>query len=195
MLIAEISGNTILNMGSYPDGTVIPSHKASYLKVVQGASAPSYNSNTEVLIGPSYAVSNGVVSTVWSVEEKDLETFRTAKLEALWTYAVAKMEAAVVPVSISGVAYDFGCDREARENIMGILQAISIGLPVDNPKYWSPRNAVSPVLCTHDELKTIGGSILVKKDVLMQTYFMHRAFLMSYSTISSIDAYDFTGGW
>jgi hypothetical protein len=195
MLIAEISGNTILNVTAYPDNTVIPSHKASYLKVVQGASQPTYNSNTETLTGPTFALANGVVSTVWEVTPLELENFRTDKLNALWTYTLNKIEEAVVPVTISGQSYDFGCDREARENIMGILQAITIGIPVDNPKYWSPRNAVTPVLCTHDELKTIGGSILAKKDAQMQVYFMHRAFLMSYDTLNEVDAYDFTGGW
>jgi hypothetical protein len=101
----------------------------------------------------------------------------------------------VATVTISGASYGFGCDRDSRENILGINTAIASGLPIPNPRPWMPKGAVTPVMCTHADLAAIGGALLARKDAVMQAYFAHKAAIKAMADVDAILSHDVTAGW
>ncbi|MFK5284172.1 hypothetical protein ACI3PL_31795, partial [Lacticaseibacillus paracasei] len=77
-------------------------------------------------------------------------------------------------------------------NIVGIIVAITAGIPIPNPTYWTPKGYPFPILVTHTELITVGGSILNKKNDLYGVYFTHKTNIMMTSDYDEIVAYDVT---
>lgn len=106
------------------------------------------------------------------------------------------LEESTVYVDISsGANTPFGCDTFSRENIIGINTAISIGLPVPNPRAWTPKGSLTPVDVTHQDFAIIGGAMIQKKDDLYQVYANHKSAIKALQTVEDVLSYDYTTGY
>ena len=124
-----------------------------------------------------------------------LEQAQTNKVQEAWGELETRLDSYAVTVAVNGVDYQWGCDKESRENIMGINTAIAVGLPVPNPRNWTPKGGLAPVSCTHSDLAAIGGALLAAKDAFMAVYFIHKAAIMTEDDLETVLAYDVTTGW
>jgi hypothetical protein len=105
------------------------------------------------------------------------------------------IESGVTLVTVSSVPYEFGTDAKSRENILAVISAISAGIPVPNPRPWTPKGSILPVMCSHDDLKAIGAALLTKTDALYQKYFTHKAAIAVLTTAADVMAYNVNTGW
>jgi hypothetical protein len=81
------------------------------------------------------------------------------------------------------------------ENVIGINTAILAGMPVPNPRSWTPKGSLFPIQVTYTDLAMIGGALLATKDAFMQVYLTHKALIMSETDAAAVAAYDVTAGW
>lgn len=125
----------------------------------------------------------------------DLNKAKENKIKLAWTEFERRYETAVVTIPVSAGTYSFGCDKETRDNILGINTAIAIGIPISNPRPWTPQGIVIPIDVTHADLALIGAAILSKKDELINTYFFHKAMISAQIDIMSVANYDYSTGW
>ena len=190
MTIALIENNIVIEYREL-NLTDIPEHKrAGWRPVINEEKTynPNYQNASRLII-----IESDKVLRTWEITNKPIEEVRATSLIELWNNTQLSIDSAEVVVSISGIDYTFGCDAESRENIMGINLAIVSGLPVPNPRTWKPRGIDIPVECTHQELLTIGGAVLAKKDDIMQNYFIKKAYLSDPArSIEEIAEYDIT---
>lgn len=100
-----------------------------------------------------------------------------------------------IPITSANTNCSFGCDKTTQDNIVGIIVAITSGIPITNPTYWTPKGYPFPILITHTELITVGGAILNKKNELFGVYFGHKTNIMMSSNYDVIAAYDVTTGY
>lgn len=190
MTIALVINNQIVEYREL-ELTDIPEHKRNnWLPVVNESVNynPEYQNIEKIVI-----IDSDKVRRTWQITAKSIDEVRATRLTELWNNVQLAIDAAEVTVTISGVDYQFGCDTESRENIMGINLAIVSGLPIPNPRTWKPRGINLPIECTHQELLLIGGATLARKDELMQTYFIKRAYINDPArTPQEIAEYDIT---
>lgn len=109
----------------------------------------------------------------------------------------SKIENSVVDILIESQndTCPFGCDKITQENIIGINVAIARNINVSNPTLWTPKGYFSPVEVTHDELATIGGQILNKKNDMYNVYFIHKSNIMSINNSFDLEKYDYSTGY
>jgi hypothetical protein len=192
--IARVANGTILEI---VPGDGVPIHKLAYMKPVVGEHPeyPTYDANVHVIEGPNYAITGNTVTRSWTVTSRDLEEVKAETIERAWSYMESQVEGGSVSVEISGNTHQFGTDRETRDNLVAVNSAISRGIPVDNPRYWTPKSSPTPIQVTHDDLATIGGAVMNKKDSMIQTYMFHKNMIAAQNSANSAYYYDFTTGY
>lgn len=119
---------------------------------------------------------------------------KLAKIKTIWDEMWYRLENYEVMVDIGGTNYNFGCDEETRENITGINVAIARGLPIPNPRQWTPRNSL-PINVSHNDLALIGETIMAQKDLFIYAYFTHKFAVNVLDTIEQIQLYNYKTGW
>jgi hypothetical protein len=124
-----------------------------------------------------------------------LAELKKHKVNQVWNEMYNRLENYAVEVSVNSVSYSWGCDRESRENIMGINTAINADILIPNPRAWTPKGALLPVECTHSDFIAIGGALLSAKDDFMQAYFIHKATIMMSDNANTVKTYDYSSGW
>ncbi len=82
---------------------------------------------------------------------------------------------APISFEVSGVVYDWGGDAAARENILGVVVLISAGVPIDNPRPWTPHRSMTPVMLSHVDLIGLGAALAARKDAL----YVHKKTVLS----------------
>jgi len=125
-----------------------------------------------------------------------LTSHRRRKTAEAWLHMEYRLDAIeTITVLIDGVPYQFGCDRETRENIIGLVAAINAGVPISNPRPWFPKGHLSSIMISHADVAAIGGALLAKKDACYGVYFTHKANIMALTDPAAIQAYDVTRGY
>lgn len=116
---------------------------------------------------------------------------------AAWSECVVRLEQASASVEINGVEYQYGCDAETRENIIGLNTAISVGVPIPSPRPYWPKGYVGEdgVPHTHTDFARIGGALLFRKDQFVQAYLMHKMTFMALEAPEDVLSYDLSTGW
>lgn len=126
----------------------------------------------------------------------DIEALKERKILQAFQIMSQKLEEAKVYVDISaGEAIAFACDTHSRENIIGVNAAITAGIPIDNPRYWTPSGNLMPILVSHADFALIGKAILDKKDALYTIYAGHKYYISTLEDAEDIAAYDASTGY
>lgn len=122
---------------------------------------------------------------------------QSGKILQAFGYMEQKLSLASIEIPITSANTDcsFGCDQTTQDNIIGIIVAITAGIPIPNPTYWTPKGYPFPILVTHTELITVGGLILNKKNELYTVYFGHKTNIMMSSDYNEIVSYNVTTGY
>ena len=93
---------------------------------------------------------------------------------------------------VSGVSYEWHADNDALQNIMGIVLLINSGVPVPDPRPWTPKGAWTPVSITHAELIGLGAAIAASKDALFIAKKAKQAEIADLDTVEAVEAFDTT---
>lgn len=114
-----------------------------------------------------------------------------------WSECVARLEQASATATVGGVEYAYGCDAETRENIIGLNAAISVGVPIPNPRPYWPKGYIGEtgVPHSHADFAAIGGALLFRKDQFVQAYLAHKTAILALTTPEDVLTYDLNTGW
>jgi hypothetical protein len=93
---------------------------------------------------------------------------------------------------VSGISYEWHADNDALQNIMGIVLLINSGVPVPDPRPWTPKGARTPVSITHAELIGLGAAIADRKDALFAAKKAKQAEIADLDTVEGVAAFDTT---
>ncbi|MFN3624619.1 MAG: hypothetical protein ACK4TP_11215 [Hyphomicrobium sp.] len=130
------------------------------------------------------------------IDQTPLDVLKQQRVTEAWQKCEWLLEnEAVATLAINGINYEFGVDRETRENIIGINAAISVGVAIDNPRPYFPKGALTPIMLTHADFALIGGALLAVKDAYMVAYLTHKATISAMTDVAGVLAYDLNTGW
>lgn len=96
---------------------------------------------------------------------------------------------------VGGVVYEFNADDEAIQNIMGVIMLITVGLPVPDPRDWTPLGSLVAVSITHAELIGLGGAIASRKDALHVRKKKKQQAIANLPDVFTVLDYDATADW
>jgi hypothetical protein len=72
---------------------------------------------------------------------------------------------------------------------------ILAGVPVPDPRTWTPLGATDPVSITHAELVGLGAAIALRKEALFTIKKAREATLLGLTSAADIAAFDSDAGW
>ena len=93
---------------------------------------------------------------------------------------------------MGGISYEWHADDDALQNIMGIVLLINSGVPVPDPRPWTPKGAWTPVGITHAELIGLGAAIAARKDSLFIAKKTKQTEIAGLDTVGAVEAFDTT---
>jgi hypothetical protein len=156
-----------------------------------------FNPITETRDGPVVEVEAARVVKRYTVRAKnagEIAAMKAAKSAALEAEYQRRWQLPITH-TVGGAAREFHGDQEAVENISGIVLLIVAGLPVPNPRPWTPKDQASPVNVTHAELIGLGAAIAARKDALFAKKKIAQAAVAALTAPAAVDAYDVTDCW
>jgi hypothetical protein len=103
-----------------------------------------------------------------------------------------KRASASIAHTVGGLSYEWHADDEAVQNIMGVVLLIGSGVPVPDPRPWTPKGSWTPVSITHAELIGLGAAIAARKDALFVTKKAKQAEIAELGTVEAVAAFDIT---
>lgn len=177
------------------DQSKLAAGKPRQLPVVEVNS--KYDPITQVCEGPVVTVEAMRVVWTYTVRAKnadELDAMRAAKFDEIEQQFQDRVQAPIT-FEVGGKSYDWHADDEAVKNISGVVLMILAGVPVPNPRQWTPVGSTSPVAITHDELIGLGVAIAQRKDALFVVKKQKQAEVNAKKIGSTIDAYDAAAGW
>lgn len=124
----------------------------------------------------------------------DLATLKAGKIKAAWARCDALTQAGEVQVACAGGTYTFGTDRDTERNIQAVVVAVLAGI-VPDPRPWTPRGEVAPIMVSNAELIAIGATIMARIDAMVQAYLTHKAAILALGDAAAVAAYDLEAGW
>jgi len=195
MLYALIREGVIAQYMDLPEGegnVVGPHPTKPYLLPVEDTS-PQYDEATETRDGPEITIGETAVTRVWTVRPKnegEVEALRAAKIRLIRAMFLQKAKA---PVEAYGYAWH--ADDDAVQNIQGIATLILAGIPMDNPRPWTPMGTLTPVEMTHAQIIGLGAVIAQRKDALFIVKKAKEAALAAFTDPAEIAAFDIGTGW
>lgn len=133
----------------------------------------------------------------WPVSDKtesEIEDMRARKQRAVDAEFERRWQEPIT-YSVGGQSYEWHADVNAVGNISGAVLMITAGVPVPNPRPWTPKGALQPVDVTHTELVGLGAAIAQRKDVLYGVKKAKQAHVAALTVPAEIAAYDVTAGW
>lgn len=101
------------------------------------------------------------------------------------------------PISfeVDGGVHLWHADAAAVTNIMGVVLLIAAGVPVPNPRTWTPVGSFDAVAITHAELIGLGATIAARKDVLFTIKKTKQAEVAALTDVDDVREYDVMSGW
>jgi len=97
-----------------------------------------------------------------------------------------------IEYSVSGTSYTWDADNSAVQNISGVVVLILAGVPVPNPRTWTPYQSNTPIQITHAELIGLGLAIASRKDTL---FFKKKTKYAEIDALTDTNTYDVNAGW
>lgn len=107
----------------------------------------------------------------------------------------ARLHQAPILHTVGGVEREFHADVEAVTNIMGVVLLINSGVPVPDPRPWTPRGSLTPVDVTHAELIGLGAAIASRKDQLFAAKKAKQAAVAAMADVAAVEAFDVEADW
>jgi hypothetical protein len=104
------------------------------------------------------------------------------------------MERRIEAASVTVGGYSYGLDRGTQDNLSKAAMGLSLGL-VNNPRPWTPKGALAPILVTNNELKSIIAAVGNAYDAYVQAYLAHKAAIMALNTPEAVRSRDISIGW
>lgn len=157
---------------------------------------PAFDPVTQVRTGPVLTVLSTKVKEVYTVRSKTagerngMIDAKDAEIEAAF---VARCDAPI-DVDVGGETYTWHADAAARENIMGVVLMIAVGLPIPDPRPWTPKDG-EPVMLAHSDFVGIGAAIAARKDALYLIKKAKQAEVAELNDAAAIADYDVEAGW
>ena len=146
---------------------------------------------------PEWQIKEDVARRIWTIPAPD-----PVRLDQLVAEAISRVNAefeqranAPIVYAVDGFDYYWGGDATARENVMGVVTLISAGVPVDNPRPWTPHGSMTPVMVTHAELIGLGAAMAARKDALYVAKKDLVAAIMAAADSVELAAIDVSAGW
>lgn len=99
-----------------------------------------------------------------------------------------------ISVTTSAGTHTYGVDQKTRDNVKDVMFGVLLGA-TPNPRPWTPKGALAPVMLTHDDLKAVAGAIGNDYDAHVQAYLVHKAAISAAPDLAAVMAYDITAGW
>ncbi len=145
----------------------------------------------------AWQIGEDFVRRIWTVPAPDPDRFPGLVAQALARISdeFERRSNAPIKYTVGGVEYQWGGDADARENIMGVVILIAAGVPVDNPRPWTPQKAMTPVMITHAELIGLGAALATRKDALYVAKKALSAAVLAATTEAELEAVDIAAGW
>lgn len=123
---------------------------------------------------------------------EDARAFKVAEIQRCFdTKSVAHISFTLEDAT----THDFHADSAAIENILGVVTMINAGVPVPNPRTWTPVGSLTPVNMTHNDLIGLGAAIAARKDALFIYKKTLEAQIAAETDGDTIMQLDVTTGW
>ena len=119
---------------------------------------------------------------------------RKSKIAAAWAECQRRIEAGSVTVQTSAGSLTFGIDKWSQENIKSVLIGVALSVS-PNPRPWTPKGSMSPVMLTHSDLTLVGGTMMAAVDGIIQAYLVHKAAISAMPTVEGVLAYSTDEDW
>lgn len=123
-----------------------------------------------------------------------IAALKETRIAEAWASMQARVMASSVSVATSAGIHQYGLDPVTQDNLQKALLAVFLGI-TPNPRPWTPKGAATPILITHDDVRTIAGSVGLAYDGYMQAYLAHKRGIMAADTADAVAACDLTQGW
>ena len=151
-----------------------------------------HDDDTEVL-DESIEIAGGQVTRTYTARARTADEWASLRAPVL-----ARLEAEFrrrwqSPIDYLGATWH--ADQEAVNNISGVVLLIAAGVPVPNPRPWTPRGSFTPVEVTHAELVGLGAAIASRKDALFAAKKAKQAEVAGLTSVAALAAYDVAVGW
>lgn len=158
---------------------------------------PDYDPVSEVLDGPMVDIGPSEVTYTWTKRAKNQEEINAMQAEKVALIEAEFLARAYAPINfvVGGQTYTWHADRDAIENILGVVVMIVSGAPVPNPRNWTPKGSLVPVSITHSELIGLGAAIAARKDALFAVKKTKQATILAASAPHDIANHDAAVGW
>lgn len=190
-------GAVVLRSNEAPnvDQSTLAEGKPRWLPIeVEGE---TFDPVSEVREGPELLVEADRVLYRYTVRVKnadELAIMRSVKQAAIDLEFEARWQAPIEH-TVGGVARSFHADQAAVDNVSGIVLLIVSGVPVPNPRPWTPVGSFTPVDITHAELIGLGAAIAARKDALFVKKKAAQAAVEALTDPAEIEAFDAAGCW
>jgi hypothetical protein len=191
---AKVLDGTILEYRDEPplgDQMQLPEGKPRWLPVE--IVRPDFDPVSEIETGPTVVVLEASVQEVYASRPKD-----TGEIAAMIADKDRQIEAEFAarcdaPIPFAGHVWH--ADAAARENIIGIVVMIAAGVPVPDPRPFTPVGEDDPVQLSHADFVGLGAAIAARKDSLFVVKKARQAELAAMTDPAEIDAVDAGEGW
>lgn len=125
----------------------------------------------------------------------DVAALAAERVAEAWRTCAARNEGGAVEITTSAGTHFYGTDATTQDNIAKLLIGVLAGV-MPNPRPWTPKNALAPVMLTHADLMLVGATLMARVDANIQAYLTHKAYLLNPArTRAEIEARDLTAGW
>lgn len=178
-----------------PSPAAVAANKAKYLPV-EHEDAPSYNPDTEVLVGPTETVEADRVVVGYTVRPKttdEVDALRAIRRQAV-SAAFATRTFAPIDYHVGGVVKSWDADAEARGRIAAVLQLMGAGA-MATERAWTASGELAPTEVTQADLLGIAVAIASREDALFVTKKTKEAVLQALASAAEIAAFDPAAGW
>jgi len=145
---------------------------------------------TDQPVEVGWAYVNGVLGP----HVPSLAEAQAAKVQEAWKLSEARIASRHVTVTTSAGTHNYALDRIAQENIKAVLIGVLCNV-TPNPRPWTPKGELAPILVTHDDLKTIGAAMMAAIDAEIQAYLAHKSAILQLATVAAVQAHDLGQGW
>lgn len=170
-------------------------HKPRWLPVV--TVEPTFNALSHVRENERFTVGADQVVRDFPVRAKtpeEIAALRARKKAEIESEFQRRCDAPIVHEAGDDI-FEWHADQAAVANISNVVLMIAAGVPVPNPRPWTPKDSLVPVDITHAELIGLGVAIATRKDALFAKKKVKQAELAALNSAVEIADYDATEGW
>lgn len=179
--------------GGAPKGSVVGEHATKPYLLPLEDTRPEVDTVAQVEEGPTVTILGDKVTRAWMVRAKN--NTELAVLRAVADRRVDREFQARAKAPIAYLDENWHADDEALQNIMGVVLMIAAGVPVPNPRPWTPVGSLVPVDLTHAQLVGLGAVIAARKDALFVIKKAKQGAIAALTDAHEIADYDAAAGW